>query len=495
VSSTGRTIAKNATMLMASQVVSWGLMLILTIFLPRYLGAANIGKLHLANSMWAIVGVFATFGMDILLTKEIARAPERATGLFANTVIVRVGLHALGYVVIILYLWLLRDLYPAETAYVVYIVGASALVWQISSAGRSVLQGLERMEYISLANIAGKAVNTLAAIAVLLSGLGVYVVAAVAVGAALVTLNIELVAIHKLTGSIKLHFDGPEAWRMLRASLPYFLSGVFLVIYMQADIVIISLLVDERAIGWYGAADQLFGTFLFIPTVFVAAVFPALSRMYVTAADSLPRLIRKSWDLLILLSIPIGLGLVVVADPLVVLLFGAEFAASGPILALMGIVLMLTYQNILLGQFLISTDRQNPWIIVLAIAVIAKVPLDFLFVPWCQREFGNGAMGGAISFIVTELTMCLVGLRLLPRGSLGRSNVRVAALGLASGLAMVAAAWPLRGYFLGLPIAVGALVYVALVILLRVLPPEDFRLARSLAQGAARRLVRRPASL
>ena len=487
-SSTGRTIAKNASVLMASQLVTWGLTLALTIFLPRYLGAANVGRLQFANSMWAIVAVFVTFGMDVLLTKEIARSPEHATRLFGNTIILRTGFQVLGYMALLFYLWLFRNRYPPETAYIVFIVGISSLVWQFNSACESMLQGLERMEYISIANVAGKAVNTLVCIALLLAGLGIYAVAAVAVVAALVTLGIELSALRRLTGSLRLHFDMAEAKRMLRAGFPYFMSGVFLVIYMQVDIVIISLLLDERAVGWYGTADQLFGTFLFIPTVFITAVFPALSRLYATGADSLPMLMRKSWDMLILLAIPIGLGLLVVAGPLVVLLFGPEFAPSGPILALMGIVLILTYQNILLGKFLVATDRQNSWTIVMAVTAIVSVPLDFLLVPWCQRQFGNGAIGGALSFILTELAMNIVGIWLLPRGSLGRSNVRVAALGLTAGLAMVAVAWPLRGYFLGLPIAAGAVVYAALIVILRVLPSEDWQLAGSLVRGVAQRL-------
>ena len=69
----GRTIAKNASVMMISQLVTWGLTIVLTIFLPRYLGAAALGQFHLANSLWAILAIAVTFGMEILLTKEIAR--------------------------------------------------------------------------------------------------------------------------------------------------------------------------------------------------------------------------------------------------------------------------------------------------------------------------------------------------------------------------------------------------------------------------------------
>jgi len=207
----------------------------------------------------------------------------------------------------------------------------------------------------------------------------------------------------------------------------------------------------------------------------------------------LPRLMGKSFDLLLLLSLPVGLGLFVIADPLVALLFGAEFAPSGPILALFGIVLILTYQNMLLGQFLISTDRQNVWTMVMAGAAVATLPLDLFFIPWCQTAWGNGGIGGALTFIVTELGMLIVGLRLLPRGSLGRSNAWVAVRALVVGLAMVGIVWWLRDLFIAIPVMVGVAVYVGLVLLLRIVPREDLDLFQSLARGALGRLRPRQA--
>ncbi len=201
---------------------------------------------------------------------------------------------------------------------------------------------------------------------------------------------------------------------------------------------------------------------------------------------------RKSFDLLLVLSIPIGLGVLVVADPLVVLLFGPDFAGSGPILALLGIVLILTYQNMLIGQFLISIDRQNVWTLVMAVATVATIPIDLVAIPWCLAQFGNGAIGGAISFIVTELGMLLIGLRLLPPGSLDRSNIVTALKAVLAGGLMVAATWWARPYFIGLPIAIGMGVYTAAVLLLRVVPKDDLELFKSLALNVIARFRRQP---
>ena len=320
-------------------------------------------------------------------------------------------------------------------------------------------------------------------------------IAAVNVVAALVNAAVQYLFLARLA-DLRLRIRWPTLVHLLRAGFPYLMSGIFLVIYMQFDIVIISLLVDDRSVGWYGAADQLFGTFLFVPTILIAAIFPALSRMYAasvdTSEDTLHKVTRKSFDLLTVLSVPVGLGVLVLADQLVVLLFGPEFAASGPILAVMGIVLILTYLNMLIGQFLISMDRQNQWTIVMAVAAVATLPLDLLLIPWCQRAFANGGIGGAISFVITEGGMLVAGLMLLPRAILGKENGWLAARALAVGLAMVAATWWLREQFIVIPILVGAASYGLLGWLAGLVPRKDVELVKTLIPSMWRRV--RPAT-
>ncbi|MCP4427749.1 MAG: flippase [Chloroflexi bacterium] len=475
---------------MASQLITWGLTLALMIFLPRMLGATAVGQFHLANSIWAIVGIVAAFGMDILLTKEIARNPDKTTELLGTAVVLRAIIYLVGFSVAALYVrW---AGYGNQTIAVIYVIGVSVFIMQFSEMCRASLQGLERMEFISLADIMTKAFSTVVGLILLFLGQGVLVIAFVMIGASIVSLMIQGASLRRLQ-PVRFRFDWQIARWILKSSFPYFLVSGFLVMYIQVDIVIISLLVDEEVVGWYGAADSLFATLLFIPSVFITAVFPVLSRMYADESDVLPRLMRKSFDLLALLSIPIGLGIFAIAEPLVVLLFGADFVNSGPVLAVMGIVIILTYQNMLLGRFIISIDRQNAWTVVMALATFATIPLDLVLIPWCQNRFGNGAIGGALAFVVTESAMMIAGLSLLPKGSLGWSNAWTAVRALAAGLGMVAAIWMWRDSFIAIPVIIGVVVYLGLILLLRAVPKEDWVLLGDLAQRILNRFRRRKA--
>ncbi|MFZ5918263.1 MAG: oligosaccharide flippase family protein [Chloroflexota bacterium] len=482
--STRETIAKNASVMLVTQGITWSLTLLLTVFMPRYLGDAAIGQFHTATSLWAIAAILMGFGMDRLMTKEIARDTTKAASMLSASIVLRLALSALAFGGMALFVWLFD--YPQDTRQVVFVIGLATVVWQLIAAVEAAVQGLEQMQISAAGSIAGKVVNVGVSIALLLMGYGVLVIAAVTAAAALVNLAVQLFLLRRRL-PLRLRPQRGAALPMLKGGLPYLASGLFLQIYMQFDIVILSLLTDERVVGWYGAADVLFGTLLFVPTVFINAVFPALSRMYAQASDSLSRVARKSFDLLLVLSLPIGLGMVAVSNQAVVLLYGQQFANSGPVLALFGIVLIFTYLNMLLGRYLISMDRQNQWTAVMAVAAVATLPLDLLLIPYCDRVFGNGGLGGGVSFIITELGMTIAGLRLLPRGTLDGSNTRTALKALIAGLAMAAVAWGLREMFIVIPVLAGVVVYGALVLALGVLSEKD----RQMLSGTVRQMLRK----
>ena len=482
-------IAKNTGILMLSQLVTWGLTLLIVIILPRYLGADLVGKLHIANSLWAIVAILISFGMDTYIVKEVANRPERAAELFAGTIVWRILLFGLGWIGAILYLKLFN--YPSLTIKIANVVAISVLIWQMISSCYAILEGLEEMQYISLGNILGKVVNTVVIILLILLKYDVLAIAAVATLSALVTLGLPAYQLYK-KGVIRFSRQMPAFPRLLHHSIPYLWLALAIALYLQVDALIISKLVNDTVVGWYSTADQLFATLLFIPSVFLTALFPALSRNYENASPNSPKLIRKSFDLMLGIGVPIGLGILVISSNLMIWLYGIAYAPAGAVLAVFGIVLTLTYQNMLVGQFLIATNRQNRWAIVVFIATVVTFLLDLLLVPWCHRTFGNGAIGGAIAFVITEGGMLIYGISILPKGALGIENGWLALRTLVAGGGMVAGIWWIREQPVLIPVIVGAIIYLILALLLRVISSEDLRFARQVATSLLTRIKPQP---
>ncbi|HEU4325436.1 MAG TPA: flippase [Roseiflexaceae bacterium] len=474
----GTTIAKNAGALLGSQLVTWALTLALTLVLPRYVGPSGVGEIQIAQSIWMVLGVLIACGMDMLLVKAIARDPARIGSLVGSSFALRGGLFLLSCLAAALYLSL-HQFPPVITALVV-LCGIAQLFNQFASASSAALQGLEQMGAVSVATIVSKVVNTGLGIAVLMLGYGVYGVAFVSILSVLALFLIQFVALRRTTG-LRLRAGEPPLG-LLRAGSPYLFSGLTLALYSQIDVLIISTLVNTTVVGWYSAALLLFGTLQFVPVALTTSLFPALTRSVKSDPARAAELLRRSFDLMLLVSVPIGLGLLVVGQPLMVLLYGPEFAPSGVVLAVLGLVVPMTYLNILLGRFLIAADRQVTWTVVMIGATLITVPLDLWLVPLCQSLYGNGALGGAFSFVIAELGMTLAGLALLPRGVLGRANALTALRTVAAGALMAAACWWFREMFVAVPVLVGAAVYSALALLLRAVPPADLALARDLAR-------------
>jgi O-antigen/teichoic acid export membrane protein len=168
------------------------------------------------------------------------------------------------------------------------------------------------------------------------------------------------------------------------------------------------------------------------------------------------------------------------ADRIVLTVYGPGFAPSAPVLALIGIVIALSYQNTLVACCLNAIDRQTRVTWLLATGLLLTIPLDLICIPWTHRQYGNGAIGGAVTFIITEFGILVCLMRALPTGIVGRRTAWTAVRALVASAIMVGVMWPVRETFLLIPICLGTAVYVALVKRLHLLMPEDWRLLRAL---------------
>ncbi|MCB0107562.1 MAG: flippase [Caldilineaceae bacterium] len=484
-SNIGRAIAKNTSILMIAQLVMWAISLIWLVVLARLVGPEGTGQIQLANSLWLIVAVFMAFGSDTVLMKEIARNPDKTDELLGSALALRLGLYVIGFVSVIGAIQFFD--YQENTINIIYLVGLASLGWLFSGTTKAVLQGFEKMETFSVANIVGNILFTGGSTILLFFGWGLYAVATMIIISAFANFAIQVYFLQRIH---RLRFTATPSsiLRLMKEGAPYLLSGLSLVAYGQVDVLVISSLLNEHAIGWYSIANRLTGTFMFIPSVYISATLPMFSRMALTDPGNLRRLISRSFDSLLIIGVPIGCGLIVLAEPIILLVFGQEFTNSTPILRILGIMLIITYQNNLIGCFLIAIDRQNIWTAVTAIAMAATLPLDLLVIPWCEAQWGNGAIGGAITFVITEFCMLAAGLYLLPSGTLTTKNLWSAARVLFAGTMMIMVVSMFQTMFIAVPILIGMGTYGGLILLFRVISNEDWNLIRSFVQQVRNKL-------
>jgi O-antigen/teichoic acid export membrane protein len=465
-----QSVRRNVGVMLVTQVTTWCISLVLVIALPRYLGSETIGQFRLVTSVWMIGATFIGLGVHMVITLEIARRQEAGAATIAPAILLR----CLTFVVVsgAVAVFVALAGYGSTVVTLLVIMGASTLIRSIGDVAVSALHGFENFSLPAMAVIIERFISMVLILTALFVGAGVEVIAATG----LVTATIHAIVIYRfLRRYVPLGFKASvgDAVSIGRRGLPFLFGGFAMVAYHEMDTVIISLLVDDEQIGWYAAADRLTATSLFIPTIVMSVLFPTFARMHQESPEVVRDLVARGFRSLILFSIPIGFGLAAISTPLVLLLFGEEFRGSGPVLAALSIVLMLMFQTILIGNYAVATGHERFYYGLIFGGVLLTIPLDIAFVTWTNSAFENGAIGGALSYIVTESLILLVAMvRFVPHVADRHTLIRLLKCG-AAGALMLLAVWPLRERVIVLPIAAGAIVYLGVVFALSTLTEEE----------------------
>jgi O-antigen/teichoic acid export membrane protein len=456
-------VARNVLLLAGGQAASWGFAMLWLVFVPRVLGPTVIGELVIATSVTAILGIFVTQGAGTLLTKEIARDPQVAGRLVSATLVMRLLCVIPAFVIASVYSWLLH--FNFEQTVLIWLATGGMVTAALSGAFQAAFAGIERMEYMSYANVIGNGLTCVLGIALVLSGGGPVALLSLELALSALVLGLNI-----LWGARLFPIVATGAVRMIpyiiRGGLSYWIGGLFFVAYLWIDSVLLSIMAPAKVVGWYGAPVQLFTAILMVTGVLCTAWFPRLASAYKEGESKLRELGKPAVETVVVFSLPIAVGLVLVAGPLVHLMAGSAFRGAVPVLMVLGLTVIPTSFNMMAYQILLAANRQVAWIKVVAVATVLNIVLNLVLVPHFQAA-GNGAVGTALSLLASEVfeALCaLVMLRWLLQPSVAGRALRAAiATGLmAIGVLLVA---PL-GLFV--EVVCGVLWFGAMAIVLRV---------------------------
>ena len=132
-------------------------------------------------------------------------------------------------------------------------------------------------------------------------------------------------------------------------------------VYLWIDFVMLSLMTTNEVVGWYAVPTRLFQTLMFLPVAVATAWLPHFVRGFEQGDEKLRDAARQPVELVLLLSLPIAALTAASAGPVIHFLYGAEYANSVPVLAILGLCIPAMYMNIMLGQVLIAMQRQTIW--------------------------------------------------------------------------------------------------------------------------------------
>lgn len=478
-------VLRNAAFQMISQVVTTALALLFNVAVPHFLGAEGFGQIFFALSFALIASVFMNLGINTFLQKEVARDAAEGEKLLAQAMSVKLALALLIYP-----LTMLVGRWMGVTGDALTALDVISLAFVIGSFGQTFSNYLlgEQLGWAPAAGlILDKIVLTVGSIALLWAGYGIESVAWVYLaGQVISTAYTGLVLYRKVP--FALGFDRAAFARIVKGSAPFMVWVVFGEIYIRIDVVMLAKMAGDDVVGWYGTASRLYGTLLFIPNIFMSAVFPAITRKFATDEAEAGQATRRSFNLMLLVAVPIGLGTMLIAEHVITLLYDdAEFWHSIGNLQVLGLSMILVCANVVIGSALIANDRQSAWARTAVIAAFVNPALNALLIPYFHDNMGNGGFGAALATLVTECFMLVAFVRLLPAGIFDRGCSVTTLRALCAGVAMLLAAQPVMHLGLIPILLVSGVAYGAAVLAFRVIPRHDLDHIVHAVRAAAKR--------
>lgn len=392
-----RTIAKNMGALAIAQVITVISVAVLFIFIARFLGAIEFGKLGFAQSFTGILVIFADIGLSVLTIREVARDKELAAKYLDNVIVIKILLSIVTLALIVLIINLMH--YPKDTTFIVYLFGISVIINNFSLFFRAVFKAFEKMEYEAVLNIISSIIRVSIGLFLLFSGYGLIAIAYAYILVEIVNFLLSLFVIAKKITKPTLEIDLKFWKHLFLGALPFCMTSIVGVIYLRIDIVMLSVMKGDAAVGWYNAAFMIVHTLIIIPSILSYAVFPVMSRFFISSKDTLKATIEKFAKYLFIIALPIMIVLIILANEIILIVYGSAFVNSIIILQILSLYISMRFVNNATGYTLSSINKEHLRASSAAIAAGSNVILNLILIP--RYSF----IGAATATVLTEIVL------------------------------------------------------------------------------------------
>ncbi|MEK7532430.1 MAG: polysaccharide biosynthesis C-terminal domain-containing protein, partial [Patescibacteria group bacterium] len=207
-----------------------------------------------------------------------------------------------------------------------------------------------------------------------------------------------------------------------------------------------------------------------VPIIFMGLLLPLLSAAWTEKnQERFQHLVERGFTIFSIVAIPMLFGGILLATPLMRLIAGREFVASGPIVQILLIALMGGFLGALFGHTIVAINHQRKTIWIYMVTAALTLIGYLIFIP------SHGVLGAAWMTVFSEV---LAGALLWGYvRHVTRAHVSFAPLlkAIIASLVMMLVLLPLRELHVLILIALGALVYGLAIVALRGVPLETVR--------------------
>lgn len=399
-------VAKNAAWIIGIQLIKSVLGLVISMLTARFLGPSNFGVINYASSIVAFAAPIMYLGLTGVLVQELVSSPENEGKILGTSITLSLVSSVLCVGGVIAFVSVANK---GERETVIVCALYSILL---------IFQAIEMMVYWFQAKLLSKYSSSVSLVAyVAVSAYKIFLLAtkksiywfAVSNAFDYMLIAVGLMIVYKKLGGNKLCFDMQTAKRLLSKSKYYIVSNMMITIFAQTDRIMLKLMIDDAATGYYSAAVTCAGMTGFVFSAIIDSFRPLIFDSKKRNEAQFEKNMTRLYGIIIYLSLVQSVVISILSGIMVNLLYGSAYAPAKEILAILVWYTTFSYLGAVRNIWILSEDKQKYlWIINLS-GALTNVVLNYFLIPIM------GGVGAALASLITQIfTNVVIGFIIRP---------------------------------------------------------------------------------
>ena len=389
-----RRIINNTIWIVGCKIFRALLGMLVTMLSARYLGPSGYGLISYAASIVTFVVPVMQLGLNSTLVQELVNDPDHEGSIMGTSIVMSL-VSGMGCIVGVVAFSALTN--PGEPV--------TTLVCGLYSI-QLVFQALEQIQYWFHAKLLSKYVSVTMLVAygitsgykilLLVLGSSVYWFA---LSQALDFLLISgvLLVIYRRKGNAKLAFSWKLFRKMFARSKYYIISNLMISVFAQTDRIMLKIMMDETAVGYYSAAVTCAGMAGFVFEAIINSAQPVILESARRGDAALERAISTLYSVVIYLSIGLCVVITVFAPLVIHILYGDQYGPAVQALRLIVWYSTFSYLGAVRDVWILAQWKQKYLLLINLIGAGANVALNVALIPWL------GINGAALASLLTQI--------------------------------------------------------------------------------------------
>lgn len=397
-------------------------------FITRALGSDGFGEYNIVFVYLYIFSVFADFGLNSLLAREISKPDadekEVASRIFSAKLFLSIVFFCLSFLLVIF------TPYSAAVRVGVLVASIGFIMSSLSGVLMGIFQKRLKTAILAIADIAARLVQLVLVYILYKNNGGLLGFLLVFVAGSIVQFLLVYFPAKKL---VPFHsdFNVSQIKKVLHESWPLALSAVLVLIYFKGDTIILSFLKPSYDVGIYGVAYKILENIIFFPIMFVGLVMPLLSKYFVSDPTAFKKVFQKTFDFLVIIVTPLVLGGIYMVNDLIKIIAGPGFEVAALPMRILLVAIFFIFLGALFGSTVIAIHKQKAVMYAYGVAAAFNIAANIYFISRYSY------VGAAWVTVATELLITSWMFLIIYQTTRYRPSLRVSFKSLASSLGML----------------------------------------------------------